>query len=115
MRAITVLGVRMARDNPTWGYDRIQDSLANLGHRVAPSTVREIVRKNGIDPVPERGKRTPWKSLLKVHASTLFADFFTTEVRTLRGLVTHRTLFVIHHATRAVRIIATTVHPNETS
>jgi hypothetical protein len=115
MKAITRHVVRMASENPTWGYDRLQGALKNLGHLVAPNTIRNILRRNGIDPAPERGKRTSWKTFVKAHASTIFAaDFFTTEVWTLRGLVTHHTLFVIHHATRAVRIVATTVHPNET-
>lgn len=114
MKAITKHVVRMARENPTWGYDRLQGALANLGHTVAPNTIRNILRRNGIEPAPERGKHTSWKTFLKSHASTIFAaDFFTTEVWTLRGLVTHHTFFVIHHATRAVRIIATTVNPNE--
>ncbi len=113
MKAITGHVVRMAKENPTWGYDRIQGALANLGHTVAPNTVRNILRRNGIDPAPERGKRTSWRTFLKAHASTIFAaDFFTTEVWTLRGLVTHHTFFVIRHATRAVEIVATTVNPN---
>ncbi len=113
MKAITGHVVRMAKENPTWGYDRLQGALANLGHTVAPNTVRNILRRNGIEPAPERGKRTSWRTFLKAHASTIFAaDFFTTEVRTLRGLMTHHTLFVIHHATRAVEIVATTVNPS---
>ncbi len=113
MKSITSHVVRMAKENPSWGYDRLQGALANLGHTVAPNTVRNILRRNGIDPAPERGKRTSWRTFLKAHASTIFAaDFFTTEVWTLRGLVTHHTFFVIRHATRAVEIVATTVNPN---
>ncbi len=81
MRSITSHVVRLAKENPTWGSDRLQGALANLGHTVAPNTVRNILWRNGIDPAPERGKRTSWKTFLKAHASTIFAaDFFTTEV-----------------------------------
>jgi putative transposase len=114
MKAITRHVVRMARENPTWGYDRLQGALMNLGHTVCPTTIKNILRRNGIEPAPERGRKTSWKTFLKAHADTIFAaDFFTTEVCTWRGLVTHYTLVVIHHATRAVRIVGTTVHPGE--
>jgi transposase InsO family protein len=112
MKALTFHLLRMAGENPTWGYDRLQGALANLGHTVSPSTIRNILLRNGIPPAPERGRHTPWRSFLKTHASTIFAaDFFTTEVWTLRGLVTHYTLFVIHHSTRRIHIVATTPNP----
>ncbi len=111
-KEITRLVVRMAKENPTWGYDRIQGALKNIGHAVAPNTVKSILKRNGIQPAPDRGKTTPWKKFLKAHAKSIFAaDFFTTEVWTAKGLVTHYTLFVIHHATRAVRIVGTTANP----
>jgi putative transposase len=114
MKEITKHLVRMARENPTWGYERLQGALKNLGHTVCPNTIKAILLRNGIQPAPDRGRRTPWKTFLKAHARSIFAaDFFTTEVWTMRGLVTHYTLFVIHHATRAVRIVGTTVHPGE--
>jgi transposase InsO family protein len=112
MRAITRHVLRMTRENPTWGYDRLQGALKNLGHVVCPNTIKAILRRNGIQPAPDRGGRTPWKTFLRAHARSIFAaDFFTTEVWTARGLVTHYTLFLIHHATRAVRIVGTTVSP----
>jgi putative transposase len=114
MKSITKHVVRMARENVTWGHDRLQGALKNLGHLVCPNTIKAILLRNGIQPAPIRGRRTPWSTFLKAHAKSIFAaDFFTTEVWTWRGLVTHYTLFVIHHATRAVRIVATTVHPGE--
>jgi hypothetical protein len=114
MKEITKHVLRMARENPGWGYDRLQGALKNLGHTVCPNTIKAILLRNGIRPAPDRGRRTPWKTFLKAHARSIFAaDFFTTEVWTMRGLVTHYTLFVIHHATRAVRIVGTTVHPGE--
>ena len=91
-----------------------EGALKNLGHIVCPNTIKAILLRNGITPAPDRGRRTPWKTFLKAHANSIFAaDFFTTEVWTMRGLATHYTLFVIHHATRAVQIVGTTVHPGE--
>src|SRR5689334_464362 len=58
MRTISDLVIRMARDNPACGYDRIVGGLAQLGHRVAPNTVKRILRAHGIDPAPERSLRT---------------------------------------------------------
>lgn len=64
---IADLVLRMARENASWGYDRIQGALANLGHMVAPNTVKNILKKHGIEPAPERQKRTSWKRFLKAH------------------------------------------------
>ena len=115
MRTITKLVVRMARENPTWGYDRLQGALKHLGHVVAPNTIKKILKRNDLEPAPLRGRRTTWKTFLKAHAHSIFAaDFFTTEVWTARGLVTHYTLFVIHHASRAVAIVGTTPNPGAT-
>ena len=62
---ITDLILRMARDNTSWGYDRIQGALANLGHVIAPNTVKNILKRHGIEPAPDRQKRTSWKAFLK--------------------------------------------------
>jgi hypothetical protein len=86
MRQIADLAVRMARENPRWGYTRIQGALANLGHRVGRTTVANILKRHGIEPAPERGRRTSWMTFLKAHWTTLAAiDFFTVEVWGLRG------------------------------
>jgi putative transposase len=58
MQAIADLVVRMARENPRWGYTRIQRALNNLGHRVTRTTVANIIKRNGIDPAPERTRRS---------------------------------------------------------
>jgi len=84
----------MARENPSWGYDRIQGALTNIGHVVAPNTVKNILKRHGIEPAPEREKRTSWKTFLKAHWDVMAAtDFFTVEVWTPRGLMTYYVLF----------------------
>jgi transposase InsO family protein len=113
-RTLIDLIVRMALDNPTWGYTRIQGALANLGHEVARGTIANVLREQGIEPAPERGKHTQWSTFLKAHLESLAAtDFFTIEVCTVRGLVTHYVLFFIHLASRAVKIAGVTTNPGD--
>ena len=110
---ITDLVLRMAGENVSWGYDRIQGALANLGHIIAPNTVKNILKRHGIDPAPEREKRTSWTTFLKAHWDVMAAtDFFTVEVWTPRGLVTYYVLFIIHLSTRSVHIAGVTTAPN---
>jgi putative transposase len=86
--------VRMASEIPTWGYTRIQGALKNLGHQVARSTISKILKAQGVPPTGERP--TSWDTFLRAHWDAIAgADFFTTEIWTLRGLVTYYTLFVI--------------------
>ncbi|MGD2073734.1 MAG: integrase core domain-containing protein [Gammaproteobacteria bacterium] len=100
---ITDLVLRMARENTSWGYDRIQGTLANFGHIVAPNTVKNILERHGIEPAPGREKRTSWKTFLKAHWDVMAAtDFSTVEVWTIRGLVTYYVLFVMRIKTRSV-------------
>jgi hypothetical protein len=81
------LVVRMATDNPKWGYTRIQGALKHLGHRVARSTIATILKQEGIPPSGERP--TSWQAFLRAHWGALVAaDFFTKEVWTARGLIT---------------------------
>ena len=58
---ISNLVVRMAEENRTWGYRRIQGAMANLGHVLAHSTVADILKRHGIEPAPERNRKTTWK------------------------------------------------------
>jgi hypothetical protein len=84
---IRQLVVRMATDNPTWGYTRIQGALANVGHRVGRTTIRRLLKAAGLPPVPQRP--TSWQTFLNAHWGAIAAaDCFTTEVWTFRGLVT---------------------------
>jgi transposase InsO family protein len=115
MQKISALIVRMAQDNPGWGYTRIQGALGNLGHRVGRGTVANVLKRNGIEPSPERSKRTTWSTFLKAHWKLLAAsDFLTAEVWTMKGLVTHYLLFVINLADRVVDIVGITTRPDET-
>ena len=110
---ITDLVLRMARENTSWGYDRIQGAIANLGHIIAPNTVKNILKRHGIEPAPEREKHTSWRTFLKAHWDVMAAtDFFTVEVWTLRGLVTYYVLFIMHLSTRSVHIAGVTTAPN---
>jgi len=85
MAEISELVVGMAKSNPKWGYTRIRGALSNLGHTVARGTVANILREHGIEPAPERGERTPWRTFLTAHWESVAAtDFFTVEVATFR-------------------------------
>jgi hypothetical protein len=57
----------MATENPTWGYTRIRGGLKRLGHAVARNTIKAILNDHGIEPAPERGTKTPWKTFLAAH------------------------------------------------
>jgi putative transposase len=114
MRHISELIVRMAEDNPRWGYTRIQGALTNLGHRVGRGTIANVLKRNGMEPAPERCCRTRWSTFLKAHWKVFAAsDFFTVEVWTGRGLVTHYVLFMISLADRVVKIAGITIRPDE--
>ena len=114
MQVIAELTVRMARENPRWGYTRIRGALQNVGHRVGRTTIADILKRNGIDPAPERGKRTTWSQFLKAHWNLLAAaDFFTVEVWGPCGLVTFYVFFVIELATRRIDIAGITSSPSE--
>ena len=111
LRAIQALVVRMAEENPTWGYTRIQGALKVVGHRVGRTTIARILKRHGLPPVPERP--TSWPTFLRAHwGAVAGAGFFTTEVWTATGLVTYDTLFVIDLASRGVRILGSTPHPD---
>jgi putative transposase len=113
MDAIADLVVRMALESPSWGYTRIQGALANLGHEVGRGTIANILREYGVDPAPERDKRMRWSTFLRTHLECMAAtDFFSVEVFTARGLVTHYVLFFIDIASRAVKIAGITRHPD---
>ena len=106
------LVLRMADENPTWGYTRIQGALQNVGHRVGRSTIARILKAHGLPPVPHRP--TSWQTFLRVRWGAIAGgDFFTTEVWTWRGLVTYYTVFVLDLASRRVVLAGSTPWPNE--
>lgn len=112
-REIEELVVRIARENRRWGYDRIQGALANLGHKIAPNTVKRILKDHGIEPAPLRQRKTTWAQFLRSHWDTLAAaDFFTTEIWTPAGPVTFYVFFVLQLKTRRVLISTPTPNPD---
>jgi putative transposase len=111
---IRELILRMARQNRSWGYTRIQGALQNLGHEVGRGTIAKILKEAGIDPAPDRQKQTTWKKFLRTHLDVLAAtDLFSVEVWTALGLVRYHVLFVIRLATREVQIVGFIPEPHE--
>lgn len=108
--SVRKLVIRMATDNPAWGYRRIHDELAGLGMSVAASTVWQILRSAGIDPAPHRdGPR--WAESLRSQAQGILAlDFFTADL--LNGAKVY-VLAVIEHGTRRVRVLGATENPTQ--
>jgi putative transposase len=107
-RTIKALVLRLARENPGWGYRRIHGELAGLGVKIAASTVWVILNKAGMDPAPRRTSPT-WPQFLRSQAEAILAcDFFTADL--LDGTQAY-VLAVIEHATRRVRILGITLHP----
>src|SRR5215469_5152743 len=99
------LVVRLAKENRSWGYRRIQGALSNLGHAVGRGTIAEILARHGIEPAPERERKTTWKEFLTQHWDLIVsADFFTIEAWTRHGLQRFVILFFMDLSTRKVEI-----------
>ena len=106
--SVRALVLEMARDNPGWGYRRIHGELAGLGHKLAPSTVWQILKDAGIDPAPGRSGQS-WRAFLDAQAKMILAaDFFHVDTVLLRRLYV---LFFIEHGTRRVHLGGITAHP----
>jgi len=104
--------VRIAIENPGWGYTRILGALRNLELKIGHGTIRRILKDHLIEPA--RSRRIPWSLFLEAHWKAIAAsDFFTVELWSWRGLITHYVLFVIDLATRRVVIGGITTNPNE--
>ena len=102
------LAIRLAEENPTWGYRRIHGELARLGHRIAPSTVWKILRAAGIDPAPGRTGPT-WAQCIRSQAKAILAtDFACVDRATLRRF---HVLFFIEIGTRRVHLGGITTNP----
>jgi putative transposase len=108
IRSVRMLVLRLAKENPNWGYRRIHGELLVLGIKIAASTVWQILTDAGIDPAPERTSST-WAQFLRSQADALIAcDFF--ETVTLTGTRMY-VLVAIEHAQRRIHILGATPHP----
>jgi putative transposase len=102
---IEALVVRLAEENRSWGYRRLQGALSHLGHKIARSTIAHILARHGLEPAPERSRKTTWKEFLERHWELIVAaDFFTVEVWTRKGLQRFVVLFFLDLSTRQVEI-----------
>ncbi|EFL27563.1 conserved hypothetical protein [Streptomyces himastatinicus ATCC 53653] len=108
VRSIRTLVLRLAKENPSWGYRGLHGELLVLGVKVGASTVWEILREAGIDPAPERNSST-WATFLRGQADALLACDFM-ETVTLPGMPMH-VLVVIQHRSRRIRVLGATTHP----
>ena len=110
---LEALILQINKRNPRWGYDRIAGALANLGYQISDQTIGNILKRNGIMPVPIRKPHLSWSHFIAMHKDVITAcDFFTTEVFTASGLVTFYVLFFIQIGSRKVHIAGITPYPN---
>ena len=102
------LVLRLASENPNWGYERIHGEISGLGYTLSPSTVWKILRRHGIEPVPGRARLT-WREFLRQQAAGIVECDFTVDAISLRRLYV---FFFIELERRRVHIAGITAHPN---
>lgn len=111
---VVQLILKLAKENTSWGYDRIAGAVQNLGHEVSDQSVGNVLQRHGIEPSPDRERTTSWSTFIKAHWDVLAAiDFTTIDVWTKGGLVTFYLLFVLDLKTRSVHLAGSTIHPHE--
>jgi hypothetical protein len=104
--------LRLADENPGWGYTKIRDALRGLKIEVGRTTIASILAEAGVEPAPERNKKRTWKQFLRSHWETLYAcDFFAVETLGFFGTARYMIFFVIELKSRAVRIAGIRVDP----
>src|SRR4029450_1774026 len=96
-KEIESLVMRMARENRSWGYDRIVGALTNLGYRISDQTVGNILKRHSIPPAPERKTTVTWREFIRMHMDVLgAADFFNGAMWSGFGLLISALLCCIH-------------------
>jgi putative transposase len=109
--AVASLIERIAKDNPTWGYQRIRGELLKLGHRVGASTIRRVLQGLRIPPAPVRDTDTTWRQFLRAQASTMLAcDFFPVDCAVTLTRIS--VFFVLEVPSRSVHLLGTTTNPD---
>jgi transposase InsO family protein len=105
---VQALVVRLARENPCWGYKRIVGELRNVGISVSATSMRAILIRHGLPPAPQRDELS-WRNFLRQHAATTFAcDFFTVETAWLKRIYV---LFFLSLESRRIEFVACTANP----
>jgi transposase len=103
--------VRMARENSSWGYDRIQGALNHLGYTISDQTVGNILKRHGISPAPERKKTVTWREFIRFHQDVFLAtDFFNSDVWSWFGLIISCLLSFIHFSRHQVHSAGMMLH-----